>query len=168
MSADTPIISAQELSKAYRIGRHPSARVRTTLPNLLANLLPKNSGARARLHRAASAGYRDFQAVQPLSFALRRGEALGIIGRNGSGKSTLLKCLAKILPPTTGSIDIEGADFLPIIQPYSMCEPGDTVVNNIHLLGRILGFKNKGTTEVKIELLRDDTDQMLEKLNIKN
>ena len=82
-------------------------------------------------------------ALNNISFEILEGDILGLIGFNGSGKSTLLKCLANILPPTTGSIEIEGSDFLPIIQPYSMCEPGDTLVNNINLLGRILGFKKK-------------------------
>lgn len=96
---------------------------------------------------------KNLTALNNVSFQIVEGDILGLIGFNGSGKSTLLKCLAKILPPTTGSIDIEGADFLPIIQPYSMCEPGDTVVNNIHLLGRILGFKNKNILEKIDEII---------------
>ena len=139
MSADTPLISAQGLSKAYRIWRHPSARVRTTLLNLLANLLPKNSGARASLHRAATAGYRDFQAVQPLSFALRRGEALGIIGRNGSGKSTVLQLIAGILQPTTGRIQTHGR-ISALLELGSGFNPEFTGRENVYLNGSILGL----------------------------
>jgi ABC-type polysaccharide/polyol phosphate transport system ATPase subunit len=92
-------------------------------------------------------------ALNNISFEILEGDILGLIGFNGSGKSTLLKCLANILPPTTGSIEIEGSDFLPIIQPYSMCEPGDTLVNNINLLGRILGFKKKNISEKIDEII---------------
>jgi ABC-2 type transport system ATP-binding protein len=96
---------------------------------------------------------KNLTALNNLNFQILEGDILGLIGFNGSGKSTLLKCLANILPPTTGSIEIEGSDFLPIIQPYSMCEPGDTVVNNIHLLGRILGFKKNNILEKIDEII---------------
>lgn len=96
---------------------------------------------------------KNLTALNNVSFLIEEGDILGLVGFNGSGKSTLLKCLANILPPTTGSIEIEGSDFLPIIQPYSMCEPGDTVINNIHLLGTILGFKKKNIIEKINEII---------------
>ena len=68
---------------------------------------------------------------------------MGLIGLNGSGKSTLLKCLSNILPHDQGEIKIEGADYLPIIQPFAMCEPDDTLYNNIFLISQILGFNKK-------------------------
>jgi len=56
--------------------------------------------------------YGDFVAVSDLSFAVRPGEVLGLVGPNGAGKTTTLRCLAGIIPPTRGSIAINGADLL--------------------------------------------------------
>ncbi len=51
--------------------------------------------------------YEDFWALQDISFTVKRGEALGVIGKNGSGKSTLLKVLSKIMYPDKGYISVE-------------------------------------------------------------
>ena len=82
-------------------------------------------------------------ALDKINFSIVKNDRLGLIGLNGSGKSTLLKCLSNILPHDQGEIKIEGAKYLPIIQPYAMCEPDDTLYNNIFLISQILGFKKK-------------------------
>ncbi len=51
------------------------------------------------------------EALKNINFSLKKGEALGVIGKNGSGKSTLLKILAGILRPTTGSVFVKGKIF---------------------------------------------------------
>lgn len=134
-----PIISARELSKAYRIWRHPSARARSALLGLLAGCCPKNSAAYCALQRRAAAGYRDFQAVQPLNFEIRRGEAVGIIGRNGSGKSTLLQLIAGILQPSTGSLTASGR-ISALLELGSGFNPEFTGRENVYLNGSILGL----------------------------
>jgi ABC-2 type transport system ATP-binding protein len=55
--------------------------------------------------------YGDFTAVNDLSFAVRGGEVIGLVGPNGAGKTTTLRCLAGIIPPTSGSIRICGFDL---------------------------------------------------------
>lgn len=86
---------------------------------------------------------KQFQALKNINFHLKTGDRLGIIGANGSGKSTLIKCLSGILVPSSNSIiNIEGK-FLPIIEPWSLAESTDTVINNIKLIGLILGFKEE-------------------------
>ena len=55
--------------------------------------------------------YREFVAVNNLSFSVRAGEVLGLVGPNGAGKTTTLRCLAGIIPPTHGSIVINGCDL---------------------------------------------------------
>src|SRR3990172_11023557 len=53
-------------------------------------------------------GYEEFWALKGVSFELREGEWLGVVGANGSGKTTLLKIIAGITPPTKGNIDVHG------------------------------------------------------------
>jgi ABC-2 type transport system ATP-binding protein len=55
--------------------------------------------------------YGDFKAVEGLSFSVAAGEVLGLVGPNGAGKTSTLRCLAGILPPTTGSVRIGGHDI---------------------------------------------------------
>ena len=58
-------------------------------------------------------------------------------------KKYSIKMFINILPHDQGEIKIEGAKYLPIIQPYAMCEPDDTLYNNIFLISQILGFKKR-------------------------
>jgi len=134
-----PIISARELSKTYRIWRHPSARAKSACLGLLAKGTPRHSGVHRALQRAAAAGYRDFQAVHPLTFEIRRGEAVGIIGRNGSGKSTLLQLIAGILQPTSGSLNATGR-ISALLELGSGFNPEFTGKENVYLNGSILGL----------------------------
>ncbi len=55
--------------------------------------------------------YGDFAAVRDLSFAVRPGEVMGLVGPNGAGKTTSLRCLAGIIPPTSGTVIIAGHDM---------------------------------------------------------
>ena len=139
MPDPTPIITARDLAKAYRIWRQPSARAMGALYNLLGGIFPANSGPRTALRRSAAAGYRDFQAVQPLSFEIRRGEAVGIIGRNGSGKSTLLQLIAGILQPSGGTIGTHGR-ISALLELGSGFNPDFTGRENVYLNGSILGL----------------------------
>ena len=82
-------------------------------------------------------------ALQNLNFELKEGDRLGIIGPNGSGKSTLIRCLSGILYPNDNSIiDIHGK-CLSIIDPGALAETTDTILNNIIIIGLLLGFKKK-------------------------
>jgi len=86
---------------------------------------------------------KQFWALKDINFKLSVGDRLGVVGSNGSGKSTLIRCLSGILSPINNSeINIVGK-FLPIIEPWSLFEPTDSVVNNIFLTGLILGFKKE-------------------------
>ena len=77
-----------------------------------------------------------------------------MIGLNGSGKSTLLSTLAGIYTPSSGYVDIDYEFSIPIIQPYSVCEPDDTVQNNIIVIGLLLGFKKKQIESQMNEILK--------------
>jgi ABC-type polysaccharide/polyol phosphate transport system ATPase subunit len=103
MSAD-PLVSVQGVSKSYRIWKRPGDRLAGLAWEAAAGLGVLRGVAQHRLGRLCT----DFQALQPVSFELRPGDSLGIVGRNGSGKSTLLQILAGTLQPSTGCVAVRG------------------------------------------------------------
>jgi lipopolysaccharide transport system ATP-binding protein len=128
-----PAISVQHLSKRYRIGQRVAYH---TLREAL--VIAARSPVRAlRRHPEEQA---QIWALQDMSFDVRSGEALGIIGRNGAGKSTLLKVLSRITAPTKGTVDLYG-------RVGSLLEVGTgfhhelTGRENIYLNGAILGMR---------------------------
>lgn len=78
-------------------------------------------------------------AVRDISFTLERGDMLGIIGMNGSGKSTLLKAISGILPPTKGTITVNGTTAA-ILELLSGFDGNMTVKENTYLRGALLGY----------------------------
>ncbi len=83
--------------------------------------------------------YRDFYALKHVSFDVRRGEVVGLIGRNGAGKSTLLKVISGILKPTGGSAAVYG-NVAPMLELGSGFDMDMTGRENIYLNGAILGY----------------------------
>lgn len=86
-------------------------------------------------------GYTKQQVLQGISFEVKKGEFLGIVGRNGSGKSTLLKTLSGIYVPDKGQISINGT-LVPFIELGVGFNPELTGRENIYLNGALLGFSN--------------------------
>ena len=81
----------------------------------------------------------DFYAITDLSFSVKKGEILGIMGRNGSGKSTLLKMITGILEPTEGNIEVSGkiSSLLELGTGFNMEYTG---IDNIFFYGTLMGF----------------------------
>jgi ABC-2 type transport system ATP-binding protein/lipopolysaccharide transport system ATP-binding protein len=86
--------------------------------------------------------YHDFEAVSDVSFEVRKGEIVGLIGRNGSGKSTLLKIVAGVYRPTTGSVMVTGS-LAPMIELGAGMHHELTGRENILLNGLLMGYSKE-------------------------
>ncbi|MBM3966097.1 MAG: ABC transporter ATP-binding protein, partial [Planctomycetes bacterium] len=104
------IISVSNLSKAYRIGKKAD-RTDSFVGMLQDSVMaPFRNWRRMRQPTGESRDSEDelYWALRDVSFEVREGEVLGVIGRNGAGKSTLLKILSRITEPTSGEVRIRG------------------------------------------------------------
>ena len=90
--------------------------------------------------------YEEFRALTDISFELKKGEILGIIGFNGSGKSTILKIISGIMKPTKGLVEVNG-NISPLIELGSGFDMELTARENIFLNGYTLGYNKKFLTE---------------------
>jgi lipopolysaccharide transport system ATP-binding protein len=129
-------IRAEHLGKLYRIG--PRERYRTLRETL-------TDAMYAPLRRIRSAfqplnGDDTIWALKDVSFEIKRGEVVGVIGRNGAGKSTLLKILSRITEPTEGVAEIDGR-VASLLEVGTGFHPELTGRENIYLNGAILGMK---------------------------
>lgn len=86
--------------------------------------------------------FEEFWALKDISLEIKRGEFIGIIGFNGSGKSTLLKCIAGVLTPTKGSIEVNGS-IAPLIELGAGFDPNLSARENVYLNGAVLGKSRK-------------------------
>lgn len=148
MSADIAI-SVQSVSKAYRIWNDPSARLKSPVFGGISSLFPKYSKLRRQFECKAAAYYRDFYALKGISFQVRKGESVGIIGRNGSGKSTLLQIIAGTLQPTTGSVSVQGR-VAALLELGSGFNPEFTGRENVYLNAAVLGL-TRAETDAKFD-----------------
>ncbi len=96
--------------------------------------------------------YEDFTALERVSFTVKKGETLGLIGRNGAGKSTLLKVISGILKPTEGTVSTRGV-VVPMLELGSGFDFDLTGRENIFLNGAILGYSEEFLKEKYDEIV---------------
>jgi ABC-type polysaccharide/polyol phosphate transport system ATPase subunit len=102
----------------------------------------RNQTLKAAVVRGHRARYEEFWALRNVSFDIERGETFGIIGPNGSGKSTLLKCLARILRPEEGTIEVRGS-LSALLELGAGFHPELSGRENVYLNAAILGLTRK-------------------------
>jgi ABC-2 type transport system ATP-binding protein len=144
-----PMIQVKNVSKDFLL---PHLR-QTTLKSRVLNLFRQSRTIEVQ------------HALRDISFDVKRGEFLGVVGRNGSGKSTLLKILAGIYVPTSGSV-VVGGKLVPFIELGVGFSPELTGRENVYLNGALLGF-SKGEVQamygdiVAFAELEESMDQKL-------
>ena len=122
--ADSPkMIEVNDVSMHFRL---PSDRV-TSIKEYAIRMVKRNLS------------FKEFVALDHVSFGVHKGEVIGLIGHNGAGKSTILKVISGILKPTTGEITLRG-NVVPMLELGSGFDMEMTGRENIFLNGAILGY----------------------------
>jgi lipopolysaccharide transport system ATP-binding protein len=143
MSSEENVIEVRNLSKRYEIYKTPRDRLKQlVLPRLHRTANQIGSALHVAKPKPSPHYFREFWALRDVSFQVRRGETIGVIGRNGSGKSTLLQILAGTLAPTNGEVSVNGR-VAALLELGSGFNPEFSGRDNVYLNGRILGLSQR-------------------------
>lgn len=132
-------MKAEHLSKEYRLGEFGGGSLRKDVQTLWAKICKKEDpNSKIEMSGNLKTGKR-FLALDDVSFEVKKGETLGIIGHNGAGKSTLLKILARVTAPSRGEIRFNGR-IASMLEVGTGFHPELTGRENVYMNGAILGM----------------------------
>jgi len=132
------VIKVDNLTKRYHLYNKPQDRVKEAL------------------HPFKKKYHHDFYAMSDVSFEIKKGETVGIIGKNGAGKSTLLKMITGVLTPTHGKIETHGR-ISSLLELGAGFNPEMTGMENIYLNGTLMGF-SKADMDAKVDAIIEFAD----------
>lgn len=124
-------IKVSHLTKVYKLYDKPIDRLKESL------------------HPLGKQYHKDFYALSDVSFEIKKGETVGIIGKNGAGKSTLLKIITGVLTPSSGHVHVNGR-IASLLELGAGFNPEYTGIENIYLQGTLMGY-SKEEMDVKID-----------------
>ena len=116
-------IKVSHLTKVYKLYDKPVDRLKESL------------------HPLKKKYHKDFYALNDVSFEIKKGETVGIIGKNGAGKSTLLKIITGVLTPSSGHVHVNGR-IASLLELGAGFNPEYTGIENIYLQGTLMGYSH--------------------------
>lgn len=129
---DEIVIDVKDVTKTYKLYKNDKARILGTI--------------------FKKVPYKKKNAVDHVSFSIKRGESVAIFGKNGAGKSTILKMITSVVFPTEGSIEVKGV-VSALLELTSGFDPEFTGRDNIYLKGRLMGLKDSDINELEKEII---------------
>ncbi len=131
-------IKVSNLTKVYHLYNYPQDRLKEAL------------------HPFRKSYHHDFYALNDVSFEIKKGETVGIIGKNGAGKSTLLKMITGVLTPTNGEVEVKGR-IASLLELGAGFNPDMTGLENIYLNGTLMGIESD-VMDTKVEAILEFAD----------
>ena len=131
-------ITVKDVTKIYKMYDKPIDRLKESL------------------HPRHREYHRKFYALNSISFDVKKGETVGIIGTNGSGKSTILKIITGVLSPTSGTVEVEG-NISALLELGAGFNSEYTGIENIYMNGTMMGFSRK-EMEARLQDILDFAD----------
>lgn len=135
MGETESVIQIQNVSKVYKLYENPIDRLKESL------------------HPGGKKYHHDFFALRDISFDVKKGETVGIIGKNGSGKSTLLKIITGVLTPTMGTMNVSGR-ISALLELGAGFNPEYSGLENVYLQGTMMGYSREEMRERVPEILK--------------